>query len=344
MMKKARHPLTGSSPGARACLAVLAAALLLAPGCGRESQWTYEVDAYWSVDPALVTFAPDGQWPTGFDEPRALAVGHDDTVYLAGDRGLRLFDLAGTLRGEIPLEAPPRSLAVDEEGRLYAGFTDTIQVFLPVALPAPGEPLLVPGPLLGPLPDGARITSLAADLDDLYVADAANRVILRLDREGGIVTRIGETDAARNIPGILLPNPQFDVALGRDGLIRVNNPGLLRVEVYSAEGHLELYWGQPGLRTDGFSGCCNPTSVAVLSDGSVITAEKGIPRVKHHDLITGELLGVVAVPDAFGGKIGDFGEGFAGFSLAVDSRDRVVLLDPRTRTVRLFAALEDADD
>jgi len=317
------------------------AILFLVAGCGRESQWTYEVDLYWTVDPALVTFAPDGEWPTGFDEPRALAVGQDDTVYLAGDRALRLFALDGALRGEIPLDAPPHSLAVDEEGRLYVGFTDTIQVFLPVDHPASGDPPLQRAALLGPLPDDARITSLAADLDDLYAADVANRVILRLDREGGIVGRIGRPDEARRIPGILLPNPQFDVALGADGLIRVNNPGRLRVEIYSAEGHLELYWGEPGLRTEGFSGCCNPAGLAILPNGHYITSEKGLIRIKEYDP-EGVFVGVVAGPDQLGPveplRVHETPQQsqVRGFGVAADADGRVYVLDVVRNVIRIF--------
>ncbi len=322
----------------------LAVLIVILAGCAREPQWEYDVDAYWTIDPALFTFVPDGEWPAGFDEPRALAIGPGDKVYIAGDRGLRVFTIDGSLLGDKVLASSPRSLAVDEYGTVYVGYTDTIQIFRPQDGAALDGTSLEAGAIIGPLPDNALITSLAVDDENLYAADAANRVLLRMNHDGEVIGRIGQADEDRGIPGIILPNPQFDVSAGADGLIRVNNPGRLRVEVYSASGHLEFSWGESGLRTEAFSGCCNPTNVAVLSDSSVITAEKGIPRVKHYDLITGKMLGVVAGPEVFGGRIGDYGEGFAGFELAVDSRDRVVLLDPRSRTVRIFASKETANE
>jgi hypothetical protein len=70
------------------------------------------------------------------------------------------------------------------------------------------------------------------------------------------------------------------VKLGKDGLLRVNNPGRHRVEIYTAEGDLELSWGKATVGIEGFCGCCNPTALGLLADGRCITCEKGLPRVK----------------------------------------------------------------
>ena len=65
-----------------------------------------------------------------------------------------------------------------------------------------------------------------------------------------------------------------------DGLLRVVNPGMHRIEAYTPDGDLESFWGRRVDGIEGFCGCCNPANIAILPDGRIVTAEKGIPRVK----------------------------------------------------------------
>ncbi len=79
---------------------------------------------------------------------------------------------------------------------------------------------------------------------------------------------------------------------------------------------------------EGFSGCCNPGNFAMLEDGSFVTSEKGIERVKiHHP--SGEFKCVVAAPDLFE-------EGTIITDLAVDPNGRILVLDSRKGLVRIF--------
>jgi hypothetical protein len=84
---------------------------------------------------------------------------------------------------------------------------------------------------------------------------------------------------------------------------------------------------------EGFCGCCNPTHFAFLPDGSFVTSEKGIPRVKVYDRL-GRLAAVVAGPDRFR-------EGVQGLDLAVDQTERILVLDPARRAVRVFVLESD---
>ena len=85
------------------------------------------------------------------------------------------------------------------------------------------------------------------------------------------------------------------------------------------------------MQLDGFSGCCNPSHIAMLSDGSFVTSEKGIERVKIH-LPTGEFKCVVAGPD-------QFIAGTTDLDLAADTKDRIYVSDPRKGLVRIFEKL-----
>ena len=52
------------------------------------------------------------------------------------------------------------------------------------------------------------------------------------------------------------------------------------------------------MEIDGFTGCCNPAEIAIMNDGSFITGEKGLVRIKIYDP-SGKLLSVVAPPEIF---------------------------------------------
>jgi len=84
------------------------------------------------------------------------------------------------------------------------------------------------------------------------------------------------------------------------------------------------------MRPEGFCGCCNPSHIALFPDGRFVTSEKGLPRVKVYDA-KGVFVGLVAGPDMFA-------EDAVGLDLAVDSRGRILVLDPARRMVRVFAA------
>jgi len=61
----------------------------------------------------------------------------------------------------------------------------------------------------------------------------------------------------------------------------------------------------------------------------MVTSEKGIPRIKVHNQL-GEMISVVAGPD-------QFAEGTVGLDLAVDSAQRILVLDPKQKLVRVYA-------
>ncbi len=82
------------------------------------------------------------------------------------------------------------------------------------------------------------------------------------------------------------------------------------------------------MELDGFSGCCNPTNICILDDGDFVTSEKGIVRIKIHSP-NGKFKTVVATPD-------DFEKGTTGLDMAVDSKERIIILDPVREQVRIF--------
>src|SRR5262249_16176526 len=109
------------------------------------------------------------------------------------------------------------------------------------------------------------------------------------DLAGEHLNTIGKSNP---VNGLLIPNGVVDFALSADGTIYAANPGKHRVERYSPGGELLGHIGRfDGNDPAGFTGCCNPTNVAMA--GALYTTEKAGPRVKAYDF-EGKLLAVIA--------------------------------------------------
>lgn len=302
-------------------------------GSGLGQAYVYDVKELARVDPNLILYEEAGEpIRTGFDAARAVAVGADGRIYVAGDKALRMFSPTGSFLREITLPDMPHCLALAEDGRIYVGIKDHVEIYDPqgkrlAAWDTPAE--------------GAVLTSIAVGKNDIFVADAGNRVVTRYDTNGKVIDHIGRKDAQRNIPGFVVPSPYLDVAIAPDGLLRVVNPGRLRIEAYTFDGDLEFSWGEFSSSIEGFTGCCNPVNFAILPDGSFVTCEKGLVRVKIYDP-SGAFVGVVAGPEQLieGGtaRVCYFPEQCqsGGFDVAADAAGRVLVLDTIKNVVRIF--------
>jgi hypothetical protein len=299
----------------------------------------YELDAVKMArfDPNLILYheaAPAIK--TGFARSHALALDAKGRLYVAGDEAVRRLTEKGVLERVIGLSGEPRCVALSSDGQIYVGLRNRVEVF-----DAMGQRLAS----WEPLDDRAFLSSIVVSKDDVFVADAGNAVVLRYDTTGKPINRIGEKDPARDIPGFLVPSPYFDLALAPDGLLRVVSPGRTRVEAYTFDGDLEFFWGENSIRIQGFCGCCNPVNIAMLPDGSYVTAEKGLIRVKIYDA-DGTFKGVVAGPDQLvkGGASRVFENAedaeASGFDVAVGADGRVFVLDTIENTVRVFVKNE----
>jgi len=172
------------------------------------------------------------------------------------------------------------------------------------------------------------ITSIANIDSSVFVADAGNKIVYHYDLEGNLLNEIGRKDSIAGIDGFIIPSPYFDIAIGRDGELWVVNSGMHQLESYDKEGNQISSWKKTSMRLDGFSGCCNPSHIAILPNGSFVTSEKGIERVKIHEP-SGKFKSVVAAPQ-------QFEKGTRGLDLAIDSENRIIILDPKKGRVRIF--------
>ncbi|MQY79409.1 MAG: hypothetical protein GH151_09490 [Bacteroidetes bacterium] len=145
----------------------------------------------------------------------------------------------------------------------------------------------------GPYDEGAIITSIAVNNDYVAFADAGNTLVFVLNKSGALKSIVGH-------PGnqFIIPSPYFDVALTRDDTLVIANTGKRKLEFRTIEGNLIRSIGEEGDSFDYFCGCCNPAHFAFSPDGNIVTAEKGINRIKIIKS-TGELVEPVAQPDHF---------------------------------------------
>lgn len=286
---------------------------------GLGPEFTYDLTELKKVDPALIHYEQAASVPTGMMRPKGIAVGADGRLFVAGDGGVRVFDPAGKPVLQFETGGEVHCIALGKTGTVYVGMKDHVEVY-----DASGKRTAA----WKGLGERAYVTSLAVGEADVFVADAGNRVLLRYDTSGKLLKRIGEEDAAKHAPGLVVPSPYFDVALGPEGMLWVVNPGRRRVECYTYDGAFRFAWGKFSMKVEGFCGCCNPTHLAIDADGNFITSEKGLPRVKVHD-DEGNFKSVVAAP-------ADFADGTVGLDLAVDAKGRILVLDPKRRAVRIF--------
>lgn len=294
-------------------------------------EFRYDVSQFQKTDPKLIRYEETSSFPTGLQEARALHIGTGERVHVAGDQVLRTFEPDGRKVSEIVLDAPPRCVFETPEGDLFVGHKNQVTVH-----DSKGKPKTK----WENFADRTLLTDLAVTKEDVFLADAGNRIVLRFDRSGKEVCRIGQNDPSRNIPGFVVPSPFFSLAIAPDGLLRVANPGRHLIEAYTFDGDLEFSWGKASMAVDGFCGCCNPVSFAILPDGKFVTCEKGIPRVKVYDA-EGNFQAVVAGFERFEKGWAACSEGPAGrqtrgMDVAVDSTGRIFILNVYSGNVMIM--------
>lgn len=301
--------------GALAAVALLglrAAAAAEGPG----SAFTLDLSRFRTVDPALRTWTEQAPIRVGTPGLTAIAASADGSFVASAGRTLIRIGPDGKMLHTADLPEAIRCLALAPNGDLAVGFARRFVIC------APGFEIKAEGPDLA---EKAILTSLAAGSNVVYAADAGQRMVWSFDPTGRM---LGRNEGPAATGGFVVPSPHFDVALDRGGTLWVANPGELRIESYGPDGKPGRSWGKPGFAIDAFCGCCNPADFALAADGSFVTSEKGLARVKVHHA-DGSLESVVAGP-------ADFDEDTIGLDVAVDARGRVLVVDPKRNTIRIF--------
>ena len=263
----------------------------------------------------LRTIGGKGTGPGQFASAlRGIDVDAQDRLYAAGDSDIKVYDPRGTVLRTWRTAMPARCVAVAGDGRVFAGETGQIEVF----------------DASGRLSETWRrtrlgsVTAIGFTGRDVVLADAAARVIHRLDGNGTFLNDVG---ANNRMKGFQIPNGTLDLSVDDKGVIHAANPGRHRVEQHSPDDRLLGMFGRfDGIDPAGFSGCCNPTNVAVRGDRVYVT-EKAPPRVKVYS--SGRLLEVIASDE--------FDPNGKNLDVAVDGQGQVYVTDPVRLTILVFA-------
>ena len=309
--------------GVAAVVAVLLGGLWLAwshrPSRELGASFRYDLAEFRKPDPKLMIGREMKSFAAQVDSPHALAVDRTNRIYVGGDKGISVLEPGGHQVGVIPVSSPVTALAVGPTGTLYVGQTGHLAVMGPDGMKQ--ADWILPG-------TNGFITSIAVTGSRVFVADAGQRLVWQYDVEGRIVGHFGEKDRARGFPGFFIPSPYFDLGIAPDGALWVVDPGRHRFIHFSPEGEVIGSWERTGMDWEGFCGCCNPSHFAIRADGSFVTSEKSIVRVKIH-AVTGALVGVLAGPDQFAAET-------RGMDLAVDGNGRILVLDPVKGLIHIF--------
>ena len=294
----------------------------------------YDIAPFTDVKPAEITFRETNLFPVDIPAPNAMAVGQNGCLYVAGDGFIITLSAEGKETARFEVKEQPMCLAVQpvgtvSAGNLLVGMRNHIEI-----INSNGDPVAT----WPSLDEKGCFTSLAANTDGVYAADAGNRIVLFYGYDGVLKNRLGAEDPKREIPGFIVPSPYFDLAFDPSGVLWVVNPGRHGLESYRSNGDLVSSWYHSGMGLADFCGCCNPIHIAFRSDNTLVTAEKGLNRVKLY-APDNSLLGIVVTPETMqthynGSLTGTEEPPIA--DLAVDAQDRVLVLDRYKKAIRIF--------
>jgi len=281
--------------------------------------YEFNLDAFNEVDSTLVEYKEVLQIRPEIVQLRAIAVDKNDQIYITGKDKILIYNKTGKLQNTITTGVESLSMTIGPDNHIYLGVRDHIEIWN------------VNGDQISNwsiISEKTVITSIAVTESSVFVADAGNKIVYQFDLRGNLINEIGRKDESKGIQGFVIPSPYFDLAIGRDGELWVVNSGRHQFEAYDKAGNQISSWKKTSMGLDGFSGCCNPSHFAILPNGSYVTSEKGIVRVKIHNP-SGEFQCVVATPEQFDKET-------KGLDLATDSEERIIVLDPKREIVRIF--------
>jgi hypothetical protein len=290
-----------------------------------KNPYALEVDRYKEVDDALISHKETRNFSLGVMISTDMSL-HENKLYISGNSSLVVLPLDGTQANMLEILPGATCLEVDKQ-HIFIGFGSYVAKYS-----HEGE-LLQEWPDLG---ERTVITNLAIKDDNIYVADAGNRRIVIFDREGEQTGEFeGKADSEAG-HGFIVPSANFDLAVNSFGELWVVNPGKHALEDYSDDGRMRGFWESRSFEIDGFLGCCNPARITTMENGSFVTSEKGLVRIKIYDQ-SGKLLSVVAPPELFPG------EDLKAPEVCADANGVVYALDFEKDMVRVFEPIEQSE-
>jgi DNA-binding beta-propeller fold protein YncE len=253
------------------------------------------------------------------NKPTGIAIDKDNKIYVTGDSVILVLSTEGKLISRFNIPQSAGCIAISADNQIYLGVSDHIEVYNPDGI------LSASWKRMG---KESYITSVVLKSDFVYVADAGEEYIYQFNKKGDLLKTIGTKDTTDQMLRFIIPSMYFDVAIDPEGFLWVVNPGRHLLINLKDNGELRSYWGQTSMTQEGFCGCCNPTHIAIMNDGSFITSEKGIVRVKKYDS-AGNFMCILAGPE-------EFMEDSKDLDIAIDSHQKIYILEPYSKKIHVF--------
>ncbi len=298
-------------------LIILAILMLSENKLEDENQFDLRLDAYNKIAAERIDYEMIHAIPVTGERLYAVTLDTHDFIYASTDAKIIKFNRFGSEITSFNTPEAIRALRTHEGGDIFAAGATRIYRFN-----ADGSQ----DKLLITLSDSSLVTSIDVRGDDIFIADAGNRIVAHYDTSGSFIQVLG--GPAQGRAGFIIPSPFFDLALDADSSLWVVNPGEHNFEKYNFQGELTQSWGKHSPEIEGFCGCCNPSHFAIIPNRGFVTSEKGLVRIKIYDQ-AGTLISIVAGPDQFPKQAKDL-------DLVVDSEGRIIVADPASKALKIF--------
>jgi len=284
------------------------------------NQYKYDLENWRTVHDSLIGYKEINRIQTQFEHLKALAISTDNQLFIGAGNQIVILSKTGEYLRKIGTTDSVSCLFLNEKNEVLVGMYQKFAGFS-----SEGKLKFVINSTL----TESIFTSITANSEYIFIADAFNKVVHKYSITGKFIEVFGKKDSVEGFAGFHIPSPYFDLLIGREDQLWVVNPGMHSMEAFDPKtGKNFSNWSKSSTDIDGFSGCCNPTHIAMLSDGSFVTSEKGLERIKIH-APDGTFKTVVAAPN-------QFDEGTLGLDLAVDSEDNIYVLDKKRKQIRVF--------
>lgn len=248
----------------------------------------------------------------------AIAIDQHNNMYVAVDNKIYCMNDVGEIRSVIQTKSEATALTCTGDS-IIAAFTNEISIFNPLGT------VIAHWKLSNPK---SYISSLTTLENKIYAADAQFAQVYGFSKNGKLHETIGQRADKKELSFFAVPSFYFDVATGNDNTLWVANTGRHKLVQFDNEKEIKSSWGFSSSALEGFCGCCNPSNFAIMSDGSFVTSEKGLVRIKKHNQ-NGNFQCAIAGPERFM-------ENAKGLDIAIDSEDKIFVLEPDAMKIHIF--------
>jgi sugar lactone lactonase YvrE len=289
------------------------------------SESGYNIQKLGTVDAKWLKYEEIRSFPLN-EAPLRIEITQDEKIRIASEKKIIELNLEGKIENQYTLSETPKCFRTTADGKLYIGYKGYIDVH-----DKTGKNLN----RWTSFPKTAWFTAIDEAGDYIFAADCGNRLVYKINKEGAIVSKFGESLSGKAKSIFIVPSPYFDLKCGKDGLLWIANPGKRMIEAYTTNGEFVKSWGKSSFGVDGFCGCCNPSYFTISSDGKFITSEKGLFRVKVYSP-DGELEAVVGGMETFPEYYKNITPDIAPMDVAVDKNGKIYVADLIGKRVRVF--------